>query len=240
MVWSIGRVGADDHLRALAGRRKARRFGLAGLLGCFLRFVELQPQPAHGAADRAHVLFRREFREAVFRGHLDIDGEAVGIFAGFRDQRLVGLGNCLEMDVAAEMMLLAQLARHADHLLHRVVGAADDAGGEEQALDVIAAVEVERELDDLIDGEARPRHVAGGAVDAIEAIVIAGIGEQHLQQRDAASVRRVGMADAHAGRGRAEALAVAGIPLLGAAGGAGGVVLGGVGQDFQLALHVHH
>ena len=46
-------------------------------------------------------------------GHLDVDGQAVGIFAGFRDQRVVGLGNGLEMDVAAEVMLLAQLARDA-------------------------------------------------------------------------------------------------------------------------------
>ena len=41
------------------------------------------------------------------------------------------------------------------------------------------------------------------------------------------------------GGGRAHALAVAGIPLLGAAGGAGRIVLGGIRQNLQLALHVH-
>jgi len=47
------------------------------------------------------------------------------------------------------------------------------------------------------------------------------------------------MADTHAGGGRAEALAIAGIPHLGTAGRAGSVVFGGICQDFQLALHVH-
>ena len=69
----VGAVGADDHLRALAGRREARRLCLRRRLAGFLGFIELQPQPAHGAADRAHVLFRREFCEAVLLGHLDVD-----------------------------------------------------------------------------------------------------------------------------------------------------------------------
>jgi len=114
------------------------------------------------------------------------------------------------MDVAAEVVLLAQCAGDAHHLFHGVVGAADDAGGEKQALDIVAAIEVDGELHHFIHREARPRHIAGGAVDAIEAVVVAGVGEQDLQQRDAAAVRRIGMTDAHAGRGRAEALAVAG------------------------------
>lgn len=224
-------ICADDHLRALSCRRKALRFRLRLGAAIVLGFVQLQPQPAHGAADRAHVFFRRELLQARLLGHLDIDGETVGIFAGLRDQRVVGLRNGLEMDVAAEVMLLAQFSRDADHLLHGVVGAANDAGGKKQSLDVIAPVEVERQLDHLVDGEAGARHVRGGAVDAIEAVVVAGVGEQHLEQRDAASVRRVGMTDAHAGRGRAHALAVAGIPLFGAAGGTGGVVLGGIRED---------
>ena len=84
-------------------------------------------------------------------GHLDVDAEAVGISAGFGDQRVIGFRNGLEMDVAAKMMLLAQFPRHADHLFHGVVGAADDAGGEKQSLDIIAAIEVERQFHDFID-----------------------------------------------------------------------------------------
>jgi hypothetical protein len=71
------------------------------------------------------------------------------------------------MDVAAEVMLLAQFSRDAHYLLHGVVGAADDAGGEKQSLDVVAAIEVDRELHHLVDREAGPLHVRRGAVDAI-------------------------------------------------------------------------
>jgi hypothetical protein len=145
----------------------------------------------------------------------------------------------MPLAVAAEVMLLAQFARDAHHLLHGVVGAADDAGGEKQSLDVVAAIEVDRQLHHFVDREAGPCHVRRSAVDAIQAIVIAGVGEQHLQQRDAAPVRRVGMADAHARRGRAEALAVAGIPLFGPRGSAGSIVFRSIRQDFQLTLHVH-
>ena len=53
------------------------------------------------------------------------------------------------MDVAAEVMFLAQLSRHGDDLLHRVIGIADDAGGEEQTFDVIAAVEIQRQALEL-------------------------------------------------------------------------------------------
>src|SRR5205807_5004774 len=52
----------------------------------------------------------------------------------------------LQMDVTAETVLLAQLARDADNLLHRVVGTADDARRQEQSLDVVAAIEVDGEL----------------------------------------------------------------------------------------------
>ncbi len=237
----IGRgIGADDHLRALAGRCEAWRLRpRRSFAGCF-GLVEFQAQPAHGAADRPHVFLWCELSETFFPpGTSILMLRPVGIFAGLRNQGIIGFRNRLQMDVAAEMMLLAQLARHAHHLLHGVVGAADDAGREKQSLDVIAAIEVECQLHDFIDGEARSRHIAGRAVDAIKAVVIAGIGQQHLQQRNAASIRRVGMTDAHAGRSRAHAFAVAAVPLLGAAGGAGSVIFRGISQDFQLALHVH-
>ena len=72
-------------------------------------------------------------------------------------------------------------ARDAHDQLHRVVGRADDAGGEEQPLDVVALVEIEREVDDLLHGKARAPHVRGAAVDAVGAIEHAGIGEQDLR-----------------------------------------------------------
>jgi hypothetical protein len=54
------------------------------------------------------------------------------------DQRRIGVRNGLQMDIAAEIMVLAQAARDLDDPFHRIIGRADDAGGEEQALDMIA------------------------------------------------------------------------------------------------------
>ena len=233
---AVGRcVGADDHLRALAGRREAAR-----MLQVLFRFrlVELQPQPAHGAADRRNALFRRQRRQPLLGRQLDIDRQPIGIEPRLGDQRLARLGNRLQVDVALEAVLDPQRPRHRHHLLHRVVGIADDAGGEEQAFDIVAAVEIERQLDDFRDGEAGARHVGRGAVDAIEAVEIAGIGQEHLQERDAAAVRRIGMADAHA-LGRADALAGGRVPGIGAARGAGRVILRRIRQNSELFQQFH-
>jgi hypothetical protein len=58
------------------------------------------------------------------------------------------------MDVAAEAVLFAQGAGDADHVAHGVVRRADDAGGKEQPLDVVAAIEVEGEGHHLLGREA--------------------------------------------------------------------------------------
>ena len=150
---------------------------------------------------------------------------------GLLDQPRAGLGDRLEVDVAGEAVVAAQRARDADQLLHRVVGRPHHAGREEQALDVVALVELERQRHDLLDGEARARRVRAAAVHAIGAVVEAPVGEQDLQQRDAAAVRRVGVADAGAG-GRPQPLRTAGAPRS-ARGGAGGVVFRGVGEDAE-------
>jgi len=84
-----------------------------------------------------------------------------------------------------------------------VVGRLDDAGREEQALDVVALVELHREGHDLLDGEFRPGDVGRAPVDAIGAVEQAVVRQQDFQERDAAPVRRVGVADARP-RGRAE------------------------------------
>ena len=136
------------------------------------------------------------------------------------------------MDVAAKAVLGAQRLRHPHQVPHGVVLVARDAGRQEQSLDAVAPVEIERELDDLRDREPRALDIARAAAHAIGAVVAAEVGEQDLQQRDAAPVRRIGVADAGAG-GRADPAVAGGAP--GAAGRcAGGVVFGRVREDFEL------
>lgn len=88
---------------------------------------------------------------------------------------------------------MAQAARDLDQLLHRVIGRSKDSRGQEKSLDVIAPVEIERQPHDFVDHEARPRH-ARAAIDTVLAIVEAEVGQQQLEQRNAAAVRRITVA----------------------------------------------
>ncbi len=244
----VGPVRADDHLRALpgrgetgraracaaAGRRRHRCGGLARLLG----FLDAPTQFAHRAAYRVHRLLRRQGAQPGFGGQFDVDRQAVGVTPGAGQQFRRGLGNGLEVDVAGVAVFFAQLPGHLHHLLHGVVRIADDAAGEEQPLDVVALVEVQGERDHLVHAEARAWHIAGHAIDAIGAVVDAEVGQQNLQQRYAAAIGRIAVADAHA-LGAADTAAGARIALARAAGGAGGVVFGGIGQNGQLADGFH-
>ena len=248
----VRRIGPHDHLRALPARRKQRRTGPTrgarlrhrhdGLCGLLLagraRLANVHRHAGHGPVDGGAVFLRRQGREALGRGQLDVDGQTVRIAACALHQLGRCVGDGFEVDVAAKVVLLAQHACHLYHLLHGVVGALDDAAGEEQPLDAIAAVKVQRELHHLTDCEARPGHVAGHTVHAVQAVVLAEVGEQDLEQRDAPPVRRVAVADAHA-LGRAHAAPAHRVARRSAARCAGCVVLGRVSQDGEFGLQVH-
>src|SRR3546814_2768422 len=83
-------------------------------------------------------------------------------------------------------MLLAQAAGDGHQRFHRVVGRPDDAGGEEQPLNIVAAIEAERQVDHFPHGEAGAPHIARPAVDAIMAVEDAAVGQQDLAQRRSA------------------------------------------------------
>ena len=98
-------------------------------------------------------------------------------------------------------MRLAEGLCHPDKGYHGVVGGPDDAGRQEQALNIVALVKRQGQVDDFLNREAGAPDVGGATVDAVGAVVDAGVGEQDLQQRDAAAIRRVGVADSVAGAG---------------------------------------
>ena len=142
------------------------------------------------------------------------------------------------MDVAAEVVLFAEGACDGDDLFHGVVCIADDAGAEEEAFDVVAFVEVEGEFDDFVGGEGGAADVAGAAVDAVVAVVDAGVGEEEFEERDASAIGGVAVADADAAGG-ADAFAIEGVSADGAGAGAGGVVFCGVCEDGEFGVEFH-
>jgi len=61
-----------------------------------------------------------------------------------------------------------------------------------------AGLKMARELNHVRNGEPRTPHVGTLAIDAIMAIEEAAIGQQDFEQGNAASVRRIAVANAHA------------------------------------------
>ena len=232
----IGRgIGADDHLRRLARRGEARRVSEA--LARILQFADILLDLAHRAFDLARILVGREPRQPAVGRQFDIDRHAVGVKPGLMDDLGVGLGDGLEMDIAAKIVFFPQDTSDFYHLLHRVIRAFHNARGKKQPLDVIAAVEGQREIDDLLRAETRARHVRALPVHAVMAVEHAMVGQQDLEQRDAAAVGRIGVADAHP-LGRADPATSIGaahaVALGGARRRAGGIVFRRIGENLEL------
>jgi hypothetical protein len=142
------------------------------------------------------------------------------------------------MDVAAEVLFHPEPPSHGHELFHGVVGSLDDARAEEKPFDIVPAVELQREADDFIRRETGARHPARPAVDAVAAVVDAVIGEQQLEQGNAAPVGGIAVADPGA-LGASDASPPSPSPCRAAA-GAGGIVLGGIRQNREFALELHH
>ena len=96
------------------------------------------------------------------------------------DQQGITAGNGFEVDVAAELVDLAQGLGDGNKLLHGVVGRLDDAGGEKETLNIVAFVKVDSQSDDLVRRKTGTRDIGRDAVDAEDAIVGAEVGQQDL------------------------------------------------------------
>ena len=184
------------------------------------------------------MLFWCQLADACFSGELDVHAQAIGIAPGFFDEQRVGVRNRLEVNVAAKQVDFAQLAGDAGKLFHGVVGRLDDAGAEEEAIDIIAAVKIHHQADYFLRLEAGAGHIAGAPVDAVLAIVDAEVCEQNLEQGHASAIRREAVADAHAGGGSQAFLAL-GRAIGCRAAGAGDIVFRRIGKDGEFVGDFH-
>lgn len=142
------------------------------------------------------------------------------------------------MDIAAKLVHFAQQTRHFNQLFHGVIRRADDPGAQKQPAHAIATVEVQGQGDHFFRRKARAGHITGAAIDAVLAVIQTKVGQQDFQQRNAAPVRRIAVADAHA-IGGTQAGFVLRTALGCATAGARRVVLGGVGQYTELVDELH-
>ncbi len=177
------------------------------------------------------VLLGRQSPQILVGRNLDVDAQTVGVEARLVHQFGTRPRDTLHMNVAVETMHGPQLANHPDHPLHRVVGVTQHAGTEKQALDVVAAVEPDRQIDQLADRERGLADVVAAAVDAIGAIVDAMVRQHDLEQRNATPVGRERMAYAPPRRASHAPFSVTAGH---AARSAGNVVLGRLGQHGEL------
>ncbi|MDR6956625.1 hypothetical protein J2W43_000588 [Pseudomonas brassicacearum] len=189
-------------------------------------------------ANGRQLFFRSQSLEAHLGGQLDVHAQSIGQSSCLFNQHRVGIGNGLEMDVAAKPVLFSQQPRHSYQLLHGVIRRTNDAGAQEQTTDAVAAIKIQGQPHHLLRREAGPWHIAGATVDTVLAVVQAEVGQQHLQQRDTAPIRRVAVTDPHA-IGGAQPFAASRAALGSTTAGARGIVFGSVGENAKLGDQFH-
>ena len=137
------------------------------------------------------------------RRRLQVDRHAVGQLDGRLDVRVLGAGQQLEVDVAAETVLLPHQLGRRQHLVHRPVRA-HHAGAEEQALHQAGAIHQVEAARQLVRRQVRAADIAARAERAVVAVVLARAGLENLEDRLALAVRGMEMRDAgkHARIGR--------------------------------------
>lgn len=100
-----------------------------------------------------------------------------------------------------ETILLPQDTQGTDHLLHGVVRIAQYAAGEEQTFYVIPPKEADGQFRQFTGREGGAARIIAASVNAVLAVVHAGIAHQDLQQRDAPPIGRKAVTAAGDGRG---------------------------------------
>ena len=186
---------ADDHLRGLPRRGKARRVTVFDqLTPVFLSAVR---DEAHGPQHGGSCFVRREGAQRRFARQLDVDAQTVGEHPKLLDQLRRGAGDGLCVDVAVEAVFAAQDGQCADHQLRRVVRRAQHAGGEKEPFNIVAPVELDGQVGKLLGREGRAARFVRAPVDTVFAVVHTVVREQYLEQRDAPSVCGKAVTAAH-------------------------------------------
>ena len=227
---------AHDQLCALPRRSKHRRVPVLRQLR--LALCRTVADQSHRAQDRLPGLIRGQRLQALLTGQLDVHTEPVGQQSQLMHQLRRRTGDSFGVDVTVETILLPQDTQGTDHLFHGVVRIAQYAAGEEQTFYVIPPKEADGQFRQFTGRESGAARIIAAPVDAVLAVVHAGVAHQHLQQRDASPIGRKAVTAAGDGRGgvanhtRSESAAHA-------AGRTRRVVFGRIRQYRQLVQQLH-
>ena len=143
------------------------------------------------------------------------------------------------MDIAAKAIFLPQDAQRFDHALTGVIRIFDHTGAQKQPLNIVAFIKMDRQLRKFFGREGCTRHIIGATVNAILAVINAGIAHKHFQKRDAPTIRRETVAKPAGGRVADTEAAPLGGGAIYPAARAGGVIFRGVGKDTQFIKKIH-
>ena len=136
--------GSYDHLRALTRRGETR--GIPKLLPLLGAAQDPLLDEAHRGEDALVALVGSQRAQTLLIGNLDVDAQAVGIAPRLIHQLLAASRYALHVDVAIEAVHGAQVFDHPYQPLHRVIGIAHHPRAEEKPLDVVAAIELDRQF----------------------------------------------------------------------------------------------
>ena len=184
----VGR--GHDLAVAFAGRADDELSNHAALLqsACAALAVHLV-RPIERRQDFVEQVFlRREPLQAHRIGRFQVDGDAVGILHQLFDAGAVGAGHELDVQIAGELMLLAQQLANGDQAIHGPGAAAVDARREKQAIHQSPGVHLHKSLCHFFRCKLDARQVAPAPPGAVEAVASAVRGQQRLEHRHALAV----------------------------------------------------
>ena len=190
---------AHDQLCALSRRGKHRRVPVLHQLR--LALCCTVANQSHRAQDRLPGLIRGQRLQTLLTGQLDVHTEPVGQQSQLMHQLRRRAGDGFGVNIAVETILLPQDTQGPDHLLHGVVRITQYTTGEKKALDIISPEKADGQFRQFTGRESGAARIIAAPVDAVLAVVHAGVAHQDLQQRDAPPIGRKAVTAAGDGRG---------------------------------------
>ena len=170
---------------------------MAQVLPVFLILQHPLLNKPHGCEHTLMVFLRCQHLERRLVGNLDVHTHAVGILSRLTQKFTACPWNALQVDVAIEVMHRPQVLGYRHQTLHRVVRIPHHPTAQEQPLDVVPSIELHHYLLQLMHRQRCPLDIVTPSVDAVGTIIHAVVRQHHFQQRDATSIIRKRVTDAH-------------------------------------------